>query len=226
MHLQGMLPAVLNLEYGQYLSLCFVNPNSLGASRMHTGCGASQDKDAALDWWRRISDPTNPNFVRSASRLLKARALSCLSSAYFDKSFLPDETLQIDDLYRAAQLANASASLGLVSPVVLAIAGRVEKVGLRRQADCHFEGIDTSRFEILEFLWKVADARTEEMDKKHQKRNAKVSHTPNLYICAAEGCGIEGTSRSGLLRCSGKCPPDVKPSYCSKECQKAVSSLC
>ena len=191
---------------------------------MYTGCGASQDRDGALDWWHRISDPTHPNFMMSASRSLKAKALSCLASVYFDKSYLPDQTLQIDDLYRAARLANGSASFGLISPVVLAIGARIEKIGLRRQADCHFEGVDTSRFETLEFLWKVADARAEEMNKKRQKRDAKVSQAPNLYVCAAEGCGIEGTRRSGLLQCSGKCPLDVKPSYCSKECQRVVSS--
>jgi hypothetical protein len=138
-----------------------------------------------------MSDPTHPNFVRSVSRPLKAKALSCLASSYFEKSFLPDETLQIDDLYRAAFLANGSASLGFVSPVVLAIGARIEKIGLRQQATCPFRGVDTSRFVTLESLWKVFDARTEEMDKKHQKRDAKVSQSPNLYICAAEGCGIE-----------------------------------
>ena len=158
------------------------------------------------------------------SRPLKAKALSCLASSYFEQSFLPDETLQIDDLYRAAHLANGSASLGFVSPVVLAIGARVEMIGLRQQATCPFRAVDTSRFAALEFLWKVTDARTGELDKKYQKRDAKVSQAPNLYICAAEGCGIEGTSRSGLLKCSGKCPLGVKASYCSKECQKAVSS--
>ncbi|CAL1699049.1 unnamed protein product, partial [Somion occarium] len=47
------------------------------------------------------------------------------------------------------------------------------------------------------------------------------SKAPNAYRCAAPGCGIEGTKKSALLKCAGKCPPDVKPSYCSKECQKA-----
>ena len=113
-------------------------------SRMYTGCRASQDKDGALDWWRRISDPTNPNFVDSVSRPLKAKALSCLANAYFEKSFLPNDTLQVDDLYRAAQLANASASLGLVSPIVLTIAFRIEQIGFRQKDDCHFKGVNIS----------------------------------------------------------------------------------
>jgi hypothetical protein len=194
-------------------------------TRMYTGCGASQDKDGALDWWRRISDPTHPSYIRATSRPLIARALSCLSSAYFDKSDLPDGTLQVDDLYRSAQLANAAASWGLVSPAVLAVGARVEQIGLRRQEDCHFD-VDTSRFAALEALWKVADARAEEIRKMREKRDAKVSQAPNLYVCAAEGCGIEGTSRSGLLKCSGKCSSVLKPSYCSKECQRRYGRGC
>jgi len=135
---------------------------------MYTGCGASQD--GALVWWHRILDPTHPNFVMSAPRSIKAKSLSCLASAYYDKRCLPDKTLRIDDLHRAALLANGSASLGLVSPIVLAV-----EFGLRRQAECYFEGVDTSRFETLESLWKVTDARSEEMNKKRQKRDVKVS---------------------------------------------------
>lgn len=192
--------------------------------RMYAGCGASQDRDAALDWWRRISDPTYPSFIKSSSRPLKARALACLANAYYEKCCLPNQTLQIDDLYRAAQLANAAASWGLTSPIVLSVGNRVEKFGLRRQADCQFKGVDTSRFEAFEFLWKVVDARSEQLKKVREKRDAKVLQAPNLYVCAREGCGIEGTSRSALQQCSGKCPLDAKPSYCSRECQKAVST--
>jgi hypothetical protein len=130
-----------------------------------------QDRDTALDWWRRISDPTHPNFLRSVSRPSKAKALSCLASYYFEKNFLPNETLQIDELHRAALLADGSASLGFVSPVVLAIGARIEKIGLRQQATCPFRGIDTSRFATLESLWKVIDARTEEVNKKYQKHS-------------------------------------------------------
>jgi hypothetical protein len=59
--------------------------------------------------------------------------------------------------------------LGFVSPVVLAIGARIEKIGLRQQATCPFRGIDTSRFATLESLWKVINARTEEVNKKYQK---------------------------------------------------------
>ena len=34
------------------------------------------------------------------------------------------------------------------------------------------------------------------------------------------GAGSSAEGRRALLVCSGRCPPDLKPSYCSKECQK------
>jgi hypothetical protein len=150
--------------------------------------------------------------------------MACLANDFLDKSFLPKKKLHLSNLYRAAWLANTSISLGLVTPIALQIADKTQKIGLRRQADCRFEGTDTSCFEALESLWKARDARNEDLEKFGQMREAKVFQAPNLYICAAEGCGIEGRSRSGLLQCSGKCPSLEKPSYCSKDCQKAVSS--
>jgi hypothetical protein len=191
---------------------------------MWTGCGSAKDQSGALEWWERIANPTHSAHP-SVPRPIQAKALSCLAHAYEERSNLPDSTLQIDDLYRAGRLADACASLGLVTPSVLWIAGRVQRVGLRRQSDCKFRGVDTARFEKLDFLWEVADARAAELDAEHRMRDVKVSKAPSRYRCAAEGCGIESTRKTGLYRCSGKCPADLKPSYCSKECQIAVSPL-
>jgi hypothetical protein len=189
---------------------------------MWTGCGATKDEDGALDWWKKITDPTHPEYVSSASRPMRTKALSCMANAYLERSNIDKETLQIDDLYRAGELADACASYGLITPIVLFIGTRIETVGLRRQADCRFRGTDTTRFEMLEFLWAALEARNAEIQAEKQKRDAKASKAPNLYQCAADRCGIEATKKSGLSRCSGPCLPDVKPSYCSKDCQRAV----
>jgi hypothetical protein len=191
---------------------------------MYTGCGADQDKDKAFDWWRRIagSHPDSPSFV---PRSIQAKALSCLALVYRERARISEVAIQIDDLYRAGQIADLSASFGFVSPNVLSIAGEIENHGFRRQADCKFPEVDTTRFGKLENLWTISDAFVAEKEAEHQRRAAKVSKAPNFYRCAAEGCGIESTKKSGLPKCSGPCSPDVKPSYCSKECQRAVRPL-
>jgi hypothetical protein len=189
---------------------------------MWTGCGSVKNEDGALDFWSKIADPTHPSYVTTASRPVRTKALSCMANAYLDRSDVDKDTLQIDDLYRAAKLADASASYGFVAPIVLSVAIRIETLGLRRQADCRYRRTSTKRFEILEFLWAALDARSAEIRAEDQKRDAKFSKAPNLYQCAAERCGIEATKKSGLSQCAGSCLPNVKPSYCSKDCQRAV----
>jgi hypothetical protein len=192
---------------------------------MWTGCGATKDEEGALDWWRKITDSTHPSYISSASRPIRTKALSCLANAFLERSNLDPTTLQIDDLYRAGTHADACASYGLITPIVLSIGNRIETLGLRRQADCRYR-TDTTRFEMLEFLWAAIEARNAEILSEKKKRDKKTSKAPNLYQCAAERCGIEATRKSGLLQCSGPCLPNVKPSYCSKDCQKAVRFYC
>jgi hypothetical protein len=155
-------------------------------------------------------------------RFVQTKALSCLALVYREHARISEKAIQIDDLYRAGGLADASASFGFVSPNVLSIARDIERHGFRRQEDCKFPEVNTTRFEKLENLWEIYDTFTAEKEAEHQRRANKVLNAPNFYRCAAEGCGIESTKRSGLPKCSGPCSPDVKPSYCSKECQRAV----
>ncbi|KAJ7729106.1 hypothetical protein DFH07DRAFT_756952, partial [Mycena maculata] len=72
----------------------------------------------------------------------------------------------------------------------------------------------------FKYLWLEYDKREAEMATEERKRLAKIAKAPNAYRCATEGCDIEATNKRTLLRCSGKCPGEYKPSYCSKECQK------
>ncbi|KAF9480881.1 hypothetical protein BDN70DRAFT_992367 [Pholiota conissans] len=65
---------------------------------------------------------------------------------------------------------------------------------------------------------KLRDKQIEEEKKKQAMKRRKA---PLRYRCAAAGCGIQADTGRLLSRCSGKCDPDKKPSYCSKECQKA-----
>ena len=176
-------------------------------------------------WWGKIVDPIHPDHPSTTSRHIQTRALSCLASAFLERSNMDHNAVQIDHLYRAGKFADMAATLGFVSPTMLGIAGRIEEVGLRKQADCKFKGVDTTRYANLDFLWSAYEVHQAGISSKNQHRESKISKAPNSYHCAAEGCGIQATSKSGLSRCSGPCAANVKPSYCCKSCQKVVGPL-
>ena len=77
-------------------------------------------------------------------------------------------------------------------------------------------------YEKLEFLWAALESRNAEVRAGKQKRDVKTSESPNLYQCAVEHCGIVAAKKSGLSQCGAPCLPDIKPSYYSKDCQRAV----
>jgi hypothetical protein len=189
---------------------------------MWSGCGIEQDKDGAMAWWGKIVDPPRSEQSSHVSRRTQTRALSCLAVAFLERSRVGQDGIQIDHLYRAGKLADMAASLGFVSPSMLGVAQRIEQTGFRRQADCRIKGVDTTRYEELNFLWEAFEAHRARLRAKDQQQDNKVSKAPNLYRCAAEGCGIEATSKSGLSRCAGPCLVENKPSYCCKACQISV----
>lgn len=157
---------------------------------------------------------------------LRARAYSSLARGWLDLAQENSpETLNIAYLKDAGDSANAAVALGLISPVTLMVAWRIESLGLRRPEDNKFPEHSTEPFERLTDLWEALDAREAEMAEEDLKREAKVSKDPLSYFCAAEDCGIVATKKSTLRRCAGGCPPAFKPSYCSKYCQKAVRFL-
>jgi hypothetical protein len=170
----------------------------------YIGCGADQDKDNAADWWQRIADPTHPDSPPFVPRSIQTKALSCLALEFHEHARISEKAIQIDDLYRAGGLADASASFGFVSPNVLSIAGDIEA---RLLEGLQFPEVDTTRHEKLENLWEIYDIFAAQKEAEHQRRANKVSNAPNFYQCAAEGCGIESTKRSGLPKCSGPCSP-------------------
>jgi hypothetical protein len=146
-----------------------------------------------------------------------------MAHIYFEERFPlgPRGGTNIDAVFRGAVWADLAAELGFVPPVVLSIAQIVERLGFRRQEEYPL-GYAVDRFVALKELWRVFDTRKAEVEKHESVRDAKVTAKPNLYFCAAPGCAIEATHKSGLMKCSGKCKLEGKPSYCSKECQKAV----
>ena len=136
------------------------------------------------------------------------------------------QALNIDALYRAARCADECAALGLTTPTVLAVGQYVERAKPRCRVDRQGTYTDPDRFIKLRSLWKVIDKRTTEFESKLKRTEVKAERNPNAYRCAASGCGIEATSKTGLMRCAGACPVDDKPAYCSKECQRQVRYAC
>ena len=133
--------------------------------------------------------------------------------------------LDIEAAYRAMEYANRCAGLGFVPPVVLRVAERMEFLGLRNPAQSLVRlppKVNVALFAQLESLWEAWNNRKEEIAREKEKREEKVGKRRNAYFCAAEGCGIEATKKSGLKTCSGPCPANVKPAYCSRECQVKV----
>lgn len=179
-------------------------------------------------WWMKAggynplglpSSTSSPQVPRS----LQARVWSCLAHAWDEKSLDPDGiTVNIDSIYRAAECADIAAELGFVSPVTITLGTKITNMRARLPNSDPKLSLDAPRFKELHFFWKAHEDRMQEYEKELSKREVKTARRPAAYLCAAVGCGIEATSKSGLMRCSGKCPVDLKPSYCSKECQRKV----
>ncbi|EKM60149.1 uncharacterized protein PHACADRAFT_192548 [Phanerochaete carnosa HHB-10118-sp] len=185
--------------------------------RSCTGCGAAKDYDQALVFLMQITDDPSP---LNLSRSRRARGFAIMAHMCFEEGLPEDRRMMnIDAVHRGAVLADVAASLGFVAPVVLQIADIIEKTGFRHQETCP-PGHTVDRFLELKDLWRVYGKRKAEMEQKDDARDAKVLAMPNFYFCAAEGCGIEATHKSGLSSCAGKCDKGWKPSYCSKECQR------
>ncbi|KAJ7180705.1 hypothetical protein C8R46DRAFT_1070334 [Mycena filopes] len=66
-------------------------------------------------------------------------------------------------------------------------------------------------------LWMAMDKRHQEVEDDRTKAETKREKATNRYICAAPNCYIQANKGAALARCSGKCDPDVKPAYCSRE---------
>ncbi|THH29707.1 hypothetical protein EUX98_g4488 [Antrodiella citrinella] len=188
----------------------------LSDKHLHT---LEKNEDSAMAWWMQIAFETSPETNAPIPRGIRVRALSCLANSQWELKVTEDDpdTWNIDSVHRAGVFADDCAALGFVSAIMLHIGMKIREL----RALPHVPEARHPRFTKLEYLWEIVETRNQEMAREKQKRDQTVVKAPNAYVCALKGCGIEGTRKSALLRCAGKCPADVKPSYCSKECQKA-----
>ncbi|RPD58852.1 hypothetical protein L226DRAFT_575310 [Lentinus tigrinus ALCF2SS1-7] len=119
---------------------------------------------------------------------------------------------RLGSLFLAVRHANASVVLGLASPVALF-------VGLQFKEAAAKAGVDVGRAREYWPLWRALKQMKQEREVEIRKDEQRVQ-PGSLYICAEPGCKIQGVHKSALKACAGRCPPDLKPRYCSAEYQK------
>ena len=193
---------------------------------LYTGCSVLQDTNMAGFFWQSVEGLGAVN----VQTFQQACAFACLARIELDN--LPNEPLDGVTLWRACELANECAALGYMPPIVIQAGKAAEDAGWRPLSEptmttLHNSAINPelfSEFEKLTALWRAMDKRTKQYQGAETKRTEKQNRRPNAYVCAGEGCGIEATSKSSLMRCSGPCTGENKPSYCSKDCQRRVRS--
>ena len=174
-------------------------------------------------WIRALTTLDSLGDPSPTTKMLRARLFSCVATMLWRVGFSHSlGILHIDALEVAGFCSNEAASLGFISPTVLAVGGIMKGLIESPTEALNHRIQGWKRFALI---FAAVDKRNKDLDRRESYHETKVMATPNAYQCAAPGCGIEATKKSGLLRCAGKCPLEFKPSYCSKECQKAVSRV-
>ena len=171
-----------------------------------------------------------------------ARAHACAAHAHFQKfrasekervSYAADErhyrrrqTLEAGlghpahaSLRFAMHEASESARLGHVSAIVVRVGFTAREIGEGLGVD--FEEL-VQRSKKYRSLWRAVDDRLSELYAEARKVLQTMQQEPLEYVCGAEGCSTRAESTSSLKACSGRCPLDLKPRYCSKPCQVKV----
>ena len=122
--------------------------------------------------------------------------------------------------------ASESARLGLVSAIVLRVGFVAREIGEGFGVDFRVgrgvgHGGRTS-WKRYRPLWRAVDDRLDELYAK--ARNAsEATAAATAYVCGAEGCARTCAKSSASFKaCAGRCPADLKPRYCSKQCQVKV----
>ncbi|VDB87152.1 unnamed protein product [Peniophora sp. CBMAI 1063] len=197
--------------------------------RLFTGYGVPVDKDAARTLWDSVSSDSN----LSADDMPAVQRSMLALCAYFQDAYA--RTGGTSDLLDAARFANVVAGLdsevipelGLqegaktVAPVALWCAQQLARLveALPTKAASHLSEDERAAIHAaareLPFLWDVYERRGQAIAKKEVAGEA-----PSAFECARPGCGRGAEGKEKLLRCGGACTADVKPYYCSRECQK------
>ena len=132
-------------------------------------------------------------------QVLSLFAFVCLS-LYWDLTRRKQEPKE-DFLLAARMSADEAAKLGFISEAVAQVGDGIPR------------GSEVAR--QFPHLMKAYDEYRAEMERKCQPITER-------FACSA-ACGIEASKLSGLRRCTGPCPLELKAYYCTSECHKLVS---
>lgn len=197
-----------------------VSPPSRSLSRKYTGYTTDLNKDVAMNLWTKV-------FMMSKTpekQVFAARA-ACFIADHYEAAF--NEDFSTTHLYRAVEYAAYAVILGCTAPAVLAVAQLYRRVLSRPDLNELLSPEGLAYLKLQETQWyplfDLFDRRQKVCHEADERREAKERMKPNAYRCAKDGCPVRATSQMGLKRCSGPCPEEYKPSYCSKECQRIVS---
>ncbi|PIL30236.1 hypothetical protein GSI_07414 [Ganoderma sinense ZZ0214-1] len=174
------------------------------------------------------------------SQAALARAHACAAHAHFQKFRASDKdrtTFAADERhYRRKQTLDAglghpahtslrfalgaaseSARLGHVSAIVLRVGFAAREIAEGLGVDF---GLLVGRARRYRPLWRAVEECLEELYAEARKALGREAGREALEsVCGAEGCGVRASSSASLKACSGRCPLDFKPRYCSKQCQ-------
>ncbi|RPD57292.1 hypothetical protein L227DRAFT_655689 [Lentinus tigrinus ALCF2SS1-6] len=170
---------------------------------------------------------TVPHINRSTP-LLRRRALAACAWASFEAHFrLPTggsmHAIETNVLmHDAASAANLCARDDWHPRIVIRIANWIDSLQYR------YPNLQnkTSRSQAMRqlgemrHLWDAYLAYRQTCIKAQIKEWYKVHYAENVYICAAKDCDVQAMHKSAFRACSGSCPPETKPHYCSKLCQQ------
>ena len=177
-----------------------------------------------------------------ASQLDFARAHSCAAHAHYQKFKASDVDRVLDASIErhysrrqtveagfgcpahtsfkfALYHASESARLGLVSSIVLRVGFTAREIGEGLGVDF---GQLPHRAKNYRPLWRAVGNRVSELYAEARQALEASQRDPFDYACSNEGCTTRAKSSASLKACSGKCPSDLKPHYCSKQCQVKV----
>ncbi|KAI0316427.1 hypothetical protein OF83DRAFT_1126871 [Amylostereum chailletii] len=197
--------------------------------RYYTGCTVELDNEEGLRHWRTITHMEN---IRDrldndlAFREVAGKAFFCLCTHWHDQFIESGDGF---DLLESAKLANTAVGLtGAISPIGLVVASQLHgalrlfdehagQVSAISEKDKNWMKERSAELYNLWHFWERRQVAMEMMDRLHEE---KVRRAPNAYECARDGCGLRAGSQTMLKKCGGPCPPESKPHYCSKECQR------
>ncbi|KAI0350958.1 hypothetical protein OH77DRAFT_1430362 [Trametes cingulata] len=208
--------------------------------RYYTGCTVEKNTERAIDTWLAITNTGHRHAIplEKNNNSLLGRAYSCLADAYFElmhaefngrtvsrivphtDRLLPsgekDPILANDFMELAASYADRAAECGVITQGIFHVARYIARGGEMRGVNVR----ETVRYKPYTFLWEAFDAREAELAVERRQREEKIARAPNAYTCAAAGCGLIAGKKKSFMRCAGRCPPERKPHYCSKDCQR------